>query len=291
MSNNQSNSNALTPVLSSKIEKVLLQEDLSVLTDDERLNYYKCVCESVGLNPLTQPFSYLELNRKLVLYANKGCADQLRAIHRISIEIVSREKIGEVYVVTARAKGLDGRTDESTGAVALGKSYGDTLANLYMKAETKAKRRVTLSIVGLGMLDETEVETIPNTNKVEESKKPVAKFTNHDIDEDLIDAAAQMARRGARPGHKVDAPIEVQKPNVEPINDSKEDILKPVHPGDVSIQFGKKYLGRRFKEFTKEQIQGYVDWLKGSDKPMSAAAEKFVKDADAYLMSEMDIAF
>ena len=31
-----------------------------------------------------------------------------------------------------------------------------------MKAETKAKRRVTLSICGLGMLDETEVESIPD---------------------------------------------------------------------------------------------------------------------------------
>jgi hypothetical protein len=30
-----------------------------------------------------------------------------------------------------------------------------------MKAETKAKRRVTLSICGLGLLDETEIETIP----------------------------------------------------------------------------------------------------------------------------------
>jgi hypothetical protein len=30
-----------------------------------------------------------------------------------------------------------------------------------MKAETKAKRRVTLSICGLGLLDETEVETVP----------------------------------------------------------------------------------------------------------------------------------
>jgi len=29
-----------------------------------------------------------------------------------------------------------------------------------MKAETKAKRRVTLSICGLGLLDETEVETV-----------------------------------------------------------------------------------------------------------------------------------
>jgi hypothetical protein len=30
-----------------------------------------------------------------------------------------------------------------------------------MKAETKAKRRVTLSLAGLGWLDETELETIP----------------------------------------------------------------------------------------------------------------------------------
>ena len=31
-----------------------------------------------------------------------------------------------------------------------------------MKSETKAKRRVTLSLCGLGMLDETEIETIPS---------------------------------------------------------------------------------------------------------------------------------
>jgi hypothetical protein len=33
--------------------------------------------------------------------------------------------------------------------------------NGLMKAETTAKRRATLSILGLGMLDETEIETIP----------------------------------------------------------------------------------------------------------------------------------
>src|SRR6202020_1247291 len=32
-----------------------------------------------------------------------------------------------------------------------------------MKAETKSKRRVTLSICGLGILDETEIETIPES--------------------------------------------------------------------------------------------------------------------------------
>ena len=33
-----------------------------------------------------------------------------------------------------------------------------------MRCETKSKRRVTLSICGLGLLDETEVETIPDSN-------------------------------------------------------------------------------------------------------------------------------
>jgi hypothetical protein len=35
-----------------------------------------------------------------------------------------------------------------------------------MKAETKSKRRVTLSIVGLGMLDESEVDSIPGAKAV-----------------------------------------------------------------------------------------------------------------------------
>ncbi len=38
-----------------------------------------------------------------------------------------------------------------------------------MKAETKAKRRVTLSIVGLGWLDETETDSIPDARPVQVS--------------------------------------------------------------------------------------------------------------------------
>ncbi len=66
-----------------------------------------------------------------------------------------------IYSVTAMATDKTGRTDESIGAVPIDGMKGETRANAMMKAETKAKRRVTLSICGLGMLDETEVETIP----------------------------------------------------------------------------------------------------------------------------------
>lgn len=141
------------------LEKVVIGGDLSKLAPAERLMYYADVCKSVGLNPLTQPFEYITLNGKLRLYAKRDATDQIRANKKISIQIVARDVIGQIYVVTARAT-MPGREDESTGAVNLAGKTGDDLANAYMKAETKAKRRVTLSIAGLGMLDESELDSV-----------------------------------------------------------------------------------------------------------------------------------
>jgi hypothetical protein len=136
--------------------------ELDRLTDDERVAYYHAVCESVGLNPLTRPLEYLVLNGRLTLYAKRDATDQLRHKYQVSVEIIDRTIQEDVYVVRARASMPDGRTDESLGAVHIGDLQGDDLANALMKAETKAKRRVALSICGLGLLDETEVETIPS---------------------------------------------------------------------------------------------------------------------------------
>ena len=142
------------------MEQVVINGDLAVLTPEQRVNYYKLVCESLGLNPLTAPFAYIRLNNKLTLYAKRDCTDQLRALHNISVTITGREVTEGVYVVTARATTAEGRTEESIGAVPIDNLKGEFLANSLMKAETKSKRRVTLSIVGLGWLDETEVGSI-----------------------------------------------------------------------------------------------------------------------------------
>lgn len=147
------------------LQRVILGGDLALLKPEQKIQYYNRVCELVGLNPLTKPFDYIKLNGKEVLYANKGCGEQLRMVHKISIKIAAREKIDDVYVVTAEAAGADGRVDSSTGAVPVAGLKGETLANAMMKAETKAKRRVTLSICGLNMLDDTEVETIPGVRE------------------------------------------------------------------------------------------------------------------------------
>lgn len=149
-------------------EKVLVGGDLSKLSSQERLTYIGAVCNSLGLNPLTRPFEYINLSGKLTLYARKDATEQLRSLRGISIEIVSREVVEDTYVVTARAVDASGRRDESIGAVSIGGLKGDAKANAIMKAETKAKRRVTLSISGLGLLDETEIETIPGAQPLRE---------------------------------------------------------------------------------------------------------------------------
>ena len=148
--------------VSDKIESVLIQGDLSKLSPQERVEYYRAVCQSVGLNPLTRPFDYITLNGKLTLYAKKDATDQLRANDQISITKLEKETVNDIYLVTAYASGKNGRSDASTGAVNIAGLKGDALANAIMKAETKAKRRVTLSICGMGLLDETEIETIPD---------------------------------------------------------------------------------------------------------------------------------
>jgi hypothetical protein len=69
--------------------------------------------------------------------------------------------------VTALASTPDGRTTESIGAVSIGNMKGDSLCNAMMKAETKAKRRATLDLLGLGMLDESEIPPGPYKGNIE----------------------------------------------------------------------------------------------------------------------------
>lgn len=145
------------------IQKLVLDGDLSKMNPQQKLQYYNQFCQSLGLNPLTQPFQLITFQGKQRLYATKDCTEQLRKIHGVSISDVTAIELRGVYVVTAKAIDKHGKTDAATGVVNIEGLKGDNLANALMKAETKAKRRVTLSICGLGILDESETETIKDT--------------------------------------------------------------------------------------------------------------------------------
>ena len=143
------------------MEAYVAAGDIERLAPRERVALYRAVCESLGLNPLTQPFQYLRLSGKTIMYATKSCTEQLRMIHGVSVLRMDRSVADDLLTITVSVRDRTGREDISTGVVSLAGLRGDALANQAMKAETKAKRRATLSICGLAMLDETEIETIP----------------------------------------------------------------------------------------------------------------------------------
>lgn len=228
--------------LSSALERVLIQGDLSALTPDQRISYYKSVCDSVGLNSLTKPFDYITLSGKLTLYAKRDATDQLRKLNEVSITIPARELLGDVYVVTARAKDKNGREDESTGAVNVANLKGEALANAYMKAETKAKRRVTLSICGLGLLDESEVDSIPGVRG-----EPIATQAN------VVPPAAEQKPSGPAP----------KEPEVLPPKEATKPLGNAaVDTGEFLVEFGQ-YKGKTLGTIELDKLKGLEQLLAG----------------------------
>jgi len=143
------------------IHSIVLKGDMSGLSQEQAVAYYNYRCQQVGLDPSAKPFDLLTLNGKKLLYANAGATQQLCAVHKLSVSIINRERFEGVYLVSVRVTGQDGRVTENDGAVELD-SERIGRANALMKATTKAIRRTVLAHCGLGMMDETEVETIPN---------------------------------------------------------------------------------------------------------------------------------
>jgi hypothetical protein len=140
------------------VDDVVARGDLSKLTPEQRVVHYHNVCASLGLNPSTEPFGYITLNGKLRLYAKRDACDQLRKLNGISVTVVDRTVTGDMLTVHVRAVDKTGRHDEDFGVVSIAGLRGESAANAMMKAVTKAKRRVTLSIAGLGFNEEGELE-------------------------------------------------------------------------------------------------------------------------------------
>lgn len=143
------------------LEQVLGTGNLAALSPKQRVELMVATCQSRGLNPLTRPFRFLSLQGQVVMYATRDCTDQLRKLDGVNVEIISKGAEDDLYVVEVRATDKSGRIDSDMAAVPIGHLKGEARANATMKCLTKAKRRVTLSICGLGLLDESEIMSVP----------------------------------------------------------------------------------------------------------------------------------
>lgn len=187
------------------LEKVVVGGDLSQLNAAQKLAWYNYRCEQAGLSPVNQPFQYIVLNGRLTLYATKAATDQLRANNNISVQIIYAAQEGEMFRVVARATDAAGRQDEDVAVVKLPPSGSEAHANAIMKAYTKAKRRVTLSICGLGMLDETEIEGFPETRIVSINHETAEIVEEIPVQKQLAQGMKQKEGYGVKLGKELKA--------------------------------------------------------------------------------------
>lgn len=152
-------------------ESLVMRGDISGLTAPQRVQYYLHTCNELGLNPNAQPFAFLKLNGKEVMYPTRGATDQLARIHQVNREIIDGPKVidlagTKLLYAVCRASLPSGRIETSTAAVPI-PSGAEPVANAVMKVETKARRRATLAILGLALTDESEMDTIPAAARVD----------------------------------------------------------------------------------------------------------------------------
>ncbi|MCW8139881.1 MAG: hypothetical protein KIT58_13370 [Planctomycetota bacterium] len=186
------------------LERVLVEGDLSRLSPAQRLAYYRMRCDAAGLDFRAQPFQFLTLQGKLTLYATRACTQQLAARHGVTTHVTDQRTEGDLRLVTVRARAADGRETDEMGVVGVKGLAGEALANAYMKALTKAKRRAVLAICGLGDLDETEVDSVPRakrvnvdmeTGEVQAAPSPAPARAPRVVEAQVVDPARAEAER------------------------------------------------------------------------------------------------
>ena len=155
------NSQLATQSSSELISNLVLNGDISKMPNEMKVEYYNKLCHSLNLNPVTKPFQIISFQGKTILYATKDCTEQLRKINKVSIVELNQDIKEGLCISKCKVQDKDNRYDIATGCVNIAGLKGDALANAIMKSETKSKRRATLSICGLGILDESELDTMP----------------------------------------------------------------------------------------------------------------------------------
>ena len=272
------NSNELatkpTAELSASIEQVVIGGDLSALNPQQRVQYYNTVCQSVGLNPYTRPFDYIRLNGKLTLYARKDATDQLRKINGVNIDDINTDDDGEWFVVTVKGSDRTGRRDVEIGAVNKKDMQGN-FGNAMMKAVTKAKRRLTLSLCGLGWLDETEVETIPTAQPV------IVDDSGNIAGQARIEEKAVIVENPTNNTPKEEKPVEAQE---KPEFDANEFLRNYKHRSGfptVTLDDAKKMQTSQGKAYGDMEVKQFYYMSLAIEKKMSAM--QFERDREPYM--------
>ena len=126
------------------------------LNEEQRADYINYLCGKIGIDPTFRPVDLIKTKNGIKPYLNKGASELIRDIRKISIDDMQIKDVNGMWVATCRVRNAEGRCDTDIGVClkdgtsASPMNQNDSL----MKAVTKAKRRATLSMCGLGAIIE-----------------------------------------------------------------------------------------------------------------------------------------
>ena len=171
-------------------------KDSRALTAGHRAAALAALCRALHLNPLTNPLIYVTLNGKEVLYVTRQATDQIAArlgLHRETVEGPEVRDFAGTKLLYCKVRvtmpGPGGRSETAVATLPPA-----DLVNAVMKVETKAKRRATLSMVGLGMMGEDDVEgaggeiPVASDEPTEAQAKLSLDLSDCTVNRDVVDA-------------------------------------------------------------------------------------------------------
>lgn len=140
------------PQLAGEIQAIIVRDGgkCDALNDVQRVGYLNFLCAKACVDPTLRPFDLIPTKNGLRPYANKDCAALIRDGRGVSVTELKMQVVNNICIATASGRDRTGRVDTEIGACPMGEEPHNNM----MKAVTKAKRRLTLSLCRLGSLVE-----------------------------------------------------------------------------------------------------------------------------------------
>jgi hypothetical protein len=140
----------------------MAESEVGTLQGNNLAAHYITACERAGIDPSQRPFLVVRVGVRDVLCATHKAVKLMNIIHGITHEMVEGpcavDLCGvQLVKVVCRAKARDGRVETATATVLWGQPQ-----NSLEGCMARARGRATLSLLGLAVLDEHELEMIPS---------------------------------------------------------------------------------------------------------------------------------
>jgi len=145
---------------------LVIQHDLSALSEEQLTQYKRDVSVFIGLDPDLNGLDTVWMpnengpGKSLVLYARRGTAEILRNIKHIEVTSLTSTMVKGSIVFTATGRDQQGRQEIATGSKYIEQLAGKAQDDAIMTASTRALRRLTMQFTSLAILDESEVRSV-----------------------------------------------------------------------------------------------------------------------------------